>query len=669
MNDQKININEKPIESGLKNILVLVFMVCWVFPAQSQVKVVTEGIAQAVVVTAEKPTETAAYAVQELVKHVKLATDVILDIIPESKAPMDVNTLIYVGQTKAALRQGIDVERLPRETFVMRSVGNDLFILGRESDANPLDRSNPDIGTLFGVYEFLEEFVGVRWLWPGELGTYIPRTNTINVPAIKQMEEPALLFRRLRSHGHIISENSENARLGFSPEVARNYHEALDVLYRRHRMGGMDVHPPTGHNTIDWRIYGDKHPEWFVLTRNGTRGNPRPGHEDPQISLCVTNEELQDFIVEQWDGKSTLVLGPEDAAGRCICDKCRAWDGPQPKTAPWFATLMYDDPYKTDVFYGQTSDRYARFWKIIREKAAKQNPNVLVSVSYLYENEFTAPVTNIKLDKNFYGEFVQWRDPNLRYFPMPEAAFEWIKEQWLGWKKTGIRMGYRPNYLHDGYVMPYFDTWQSGKFFKFAYEHGMEGTDFDMNTGQWAVQGLRLYMHLRLHSNPELKIKKIREEYFSAFGPAAESIKRFCDYWENYAIENVLNFIENMEVRRYAKYPLQAHEAFPLKVFAPATAILEQALEEARTSPQPEFEERVKFLQVGIEHARLTVKLAAIYNGNQNVPEDRLDEAKEALRKLVQFRKDNQHLYFSDLYHVTSFWEGRCWNMDYFSGL
>jgi hypothetical protein len=431
----------------------------------------------------------------------------------------------------------------------------------------------------------------------------------------------------------------------------------------------MDARLSTGHNKIDWRLYGQKHPEWFVLTRDGKRGNPRPGREDPQVSLCVSNEELQNFIIEQWDGKSTLVLGPEDASGRCLCDKCRAWDGPQPDAPPWFARLMYGDRHKNDVFYGQTSDRYARFWKIIRDKAVKRNPNVLVSVSYLYENEFTAPLTDVKLDKNFYGEFVQWRDPHLRYFPMPNAALEWIKEQWLGWRKTGIRMGYRPNYLHDGYVLPHFDTWQSGEFFKFLYKHGMEGTDFDMNTGQWAVQGLRLYMHLRLHSNPELEIKKIREEYFAAFGPAAESIKRYCDYWENYAIENVLNFIQNLEIRRYAKYPLQAYKAFPLNVFTPAVALLDRALEEAKTSPYPEFAARVKFLQVGLEHARLTVKLTAIHNGNRNVPAERLDEAKAALQKLVQFRKDHQHLYFSDLYHVTSYWERRQLNLDYFSGI
>ena len=666
MRNQKITIKHR--RNGLKTVLFLICTSCWISIVNAQVTVVLKGEPQAVVVTADGPTETARYAVKELINHVKFATDVTLESLPESRVPTDVHTRIYIGETKEARRQGLDAERLPRETFVMRSIGNDLFILGRESDENPLDHSNPDVGTLFGVYEFLQEFVGVRWLWPGELGTYVPRTKTIKIPAVKRMVEPALLFRRLRNHGHNMDENSENARLGFSPKVAASYHKALDVLYRRHRMGGLDAHPPTGHNTIDWRLYGKVHPEWFALTLDGKRGNPKPGREDPQVSLCVTNEELQNFIVEKWDGTSTLVLGPEDSPGRCLCDKCRAWDSTQPVQPPWFATLMYTDPYNSNVFYGQTSDRYARFWKIIQEKAAKRNPNVLVSVSYLYENEFTAPVANIKLNKNFYGEFVQWRDPHLRYFPMPDAAFEWIKEQWLGWKKTGIRMGYRPNYLHDGYVLPCFDTWQSGEFFQFAYQHGMEGTDFDMNTGQWAVQGLRLYMHLRLHNDPALKIETIRQEYFSAFGPAAKSVQQYCNYWESYALENVANFIENLEVRRYAKYPLEVHRAYPLKVFVPASALLEKALEEARTSSLPEFEERVKFLQVGLQHALLTVELASIYDGHFDVPKDQLDDASTALRKLVQFRKDHEHLYFSDLYHVTSYWELRNWNMDYFSG-
>jgi hypothetical protein len=383
--------------------------------------------------------------------------------------------------------------------------------------------------------------------------------------------------------------------------------------------------------------------------------------------MCVSNEKLQDFIVEQWDGKSVLRLGPVDRPGRCTCAKCHALDGPQPEVPPWFARRVYETDHRAqELFAGATSDRYARFWKTIQQKAAKRNPHVLVSASYLYENEFPAPVTDIKLNKNIYAEFVQWQDPHLRWFPMPDEALEWIKEQWLGWRKTGIRMGYRPNYLHDGYVMPHFDTWQSGGFFKFAYDHGMEGARFDSLTGQWATQGLRLYMHLRLMNKPELEIKTIRDEYFSAFGPAAKTMERYFDYWENYALENRMRFIELFwDVGwRYSNYVRRAHVAFPAECFEPAREILTQALAQAREHPLTEFAERVRFIQLGLEHARLTGNLTAVYDGNQEVPTERLEQAKEALHKLIKFRKENEHTCFSDLLHVTSFWERPRMNLD-----
>jgi hypothetical protein len=327
---------------------------------------------------------------------------------------------------------------------------------------------------------------------------------------------------------------------------------------------------------------------------------------------------------------------------------------------PWFARRVYETDHRAqDLFAGATSDRYARFWKIIQQKAAKRNPHVLVSGSFIYENEFPAPVTDIQLSKNIYAEFVQWQDPHLRWFPMPEEAFEWVKEQWLGWRDIGIRMGYRPNYLHDGYVMPHFDTEQSGGFFKFAYEHGMEGARFDSLTGQWAAQGLRLYMHLRLMAKPELEVEAIRNEYFSAFGPAAETMERYFDYWENYAQQNTMRLIKlYWDVGwRYSNYVRRAHVAFPPECFEPADKMLKQALATTRDHPSREFAERVKFVQTGLEHAKLATRLTAVYDGNETVPENRIEEAKQALKKLVAFRKKHEHTCFSDLLHVTSFWE------------
>ena len=43
------------------------------------------------------------------------------------------------------------------------------------------------------------------------------------------------------------------------------------------------------------------------------------------------------------------------------------------------------------------------------------------------------------------------------------------------------------------------------------------------------------YMHYRLNWNPEMEIEAIRQEYFSAFGPAAADVEQYFDYWENYA--------------------------------------------------------------------------------------------------------------------------------------
>jgi len=629
--------------------------------------IVRDGKAVGVVVRADEPTETARYAVEELVLHVKKATGLELEVFPESRTTE--GTRIFIGDTRAARDVGIDPEGMEREAYTIRSVGSDLFILGREGDGNPLKQDNPDVGTLFGVYEFLERFLGARWLWPGELGTYVPVTSEIAVPAIDETSKPELSFRSLAWSriGSVLAGkeiDEEDVRLGFSRDGAKRYARALEVMLRRQRMGGMDAKPPSGHAFSGWwQRHGGEHPEWFAMRRDGTRGHP--DRDFLHVPMCVSNEELQDFIVDQWDGESVLRLGPVDRPGRCNCEVCRSWDGPQPEEPPWFAMRVYrTEPRAQELFAGVTSDRYARFWRAVHRKASARNPQVLVSGSFIYENEFPAPDGEFDLE-GIYAEFVQWQDPHLRWFPMPEEAYEWIKEQWLGWSRTGIRMGYRPNYLHDGYVMPHFETRQSGGFFKFAYENGMEGARFDSLTGQWAAQGLRLYTHLRLMNKPDLDVDTIREEYLSAFGPAAGTMDRYFEYWERYAIDNMMRFIElYWDVGwRYSSYVRRAHVAFPGKCFEPAEELLERALAETRDHPNPEFAGRVSFVKTGLRHARLAMELAAVFDGGEEVLVERLQEGREALRRLVRFRKENEHTFFSDLLHTTGFWERNQYNL------
>ena len=150
------------------------------FPCAAQVSLVREGEARAVILRAYEPSSVARYAIEELIWHLEKATGIRLKVLPESEEPAEIHTRIYIGQTEAARRNGITPECLLREVYMMRSVGNDLFIVGREDNEDPLRQDNPNVGTLFGVYEFFEHFLGVQWLWSGELGTYVPKTKPWN---------------------------------------------------------------------------------------------------------------------------------------------------------------------------------------------------------------------------------------------------------------------------------------------------------------------------------------------------------------------------------------------------------------------------------------------------------------------------------------------------------
>ncbi|MFW6156087.1 MAG: hypothetical protein ACOC7J_02105, partial [Armatimonadota bacterium] len=168
--------------------------------ANAQVPVVQDGEPVAVVVTADDPTPTALHAAEELVAHVREATGATPPMVTESAIPEDAAGRIFVGATNAARAQGIVPEDLAMEETVLRTVGNTLFIVGNEDpEADPLSQGNPHSGTLFGVYEILQRSLGVVWAWPGELGRYVPRTDTVVIAGdLDETFSPALTFRGIR---------------------------------------------------------------------------------------------------------------------------------------------------------------------------------------------------------------------------------------------------------------------------------------------------------------------------------------------------------------------------------------------------------------------------------------------------------------------------------------
>ena len=608
---------------------------------QESLLLIDEGRANVVLVTADAPSPIVSLAIEELIDHMKRSTGVSIKVVPESDAPVAGGVVrIFIGKTNAAGAVGLDTEQLESDAFILHTEANDLYILGREDDQGYHPRGGCN-GTLYGTYELIERALGVRWLWPGELGTYVPQHRTVQVAPVNETVTMTLGWRVFRT-GHIsrqIRQYQEDVeRLAFSKEGLENYYRELRRFMRRHRLGVSRPWPTLHHQSLA-KNYFDKHPKWFAMNEAGQRVGP---------VMCVTNRQLHQFHTESQPGSfeglyknprggDFYVINLEEADDRsyCHCPSCLAWDEPQPKDWP----------------YHITSNRYARYAAAVRDLAHQKNPGVDLIVGFLaYMDRLHAPTIDIDLS-DVYVIFCPWFSGVNPYYPMPESKHEFLKKAWLGWQNTGAGMYYRPNYLLS-YVMPHLSTWQSGQMFKYTASHGSEGVDFDSLSGQWATKGPMLYMHMRLASDPTLEIAQLRKEYFSAFGPAAEKVEAYFDYWEHYSGTNASSGgVSYGDATR-------AHLVYPPQSFVPAHQLLDEAMTLVTDSPK-EYVQRVAFLQAGLKHARLAADFTSKLDFPGRAPsgsKDRFDAARAALKKLIQFRRDHEHLFIAD-YIMASFAE------------
>jgi len=166
----------------------------------SRVEIVRDQQPRATIVTPDDPVLVVRRAAEELQYHLRKSTGANLGIVPESHAaaqPSRASRLphrIYLGDCSATRAAGIDPKGLPPAGFVIRLIRNDLFFAGHDSDGAIGSAWAPTRhGTLFAVYEFLDRELGVRWLWPGELGEVIPARSDLILTDCRYEGEPPFL--------------------------------------------------------------------------------------------------------------------------------------------------------------------------------------------------------------------------------------------------------------------------------------------------------------------------------------------------------------------------------------------------------------------------------------------------------------------------------------------
>lgn len=611
--------------------------------------------AEVMVVTPTECPESVRYAAKELAYHLGRATGHRPAVIDETAARTASARFIFLGNTAAARSAGIEGEKLPAEAFVLHGTDAELIIAGHDAAGNPLDMDT-SAGTLFGVYAWLERNQGVRWLWPGDLGTYVPSSTEITLRPVDETVTPRFFQRNVRP-GLNFGRDLTHAALGFTRETAQAYAIEQKVFLRRHRLGRA-YRLNYGHDEFRtwWDKYGGEHPEWFQLV-NGQRGPATPG---ARFSMCVSNPELHREIVARWKkremahpqtGPSFINAVDNDILGLCECDRCRAWDGPPPPDK---------DKYYLPKFkmHGArfVTDRYARFVLAVQQLAAQENPDV-TAIGYAYFNYFQPPTSGVKLNPHILIAF----SPSAGWYPRFDDEHEWYKKQWEGWVETDARVFFRPDYFLDGYCMPFIFAHQFADDFQHAVRHGCVATDFDSLTGQWAVQGPTLYLLMRLQTQPEVEVDELLAEYYAGFGPAAAAVKAYFDYWERYTMDNrplIFSAFEDREAVRWRTWAKVPHRIFPDECFGPAVALLEQAAIAA--AHDDEAAARVRFLRDGLTHAQLSARAARLLTLSD--PSATPERGREALAELVRFRRAHERDWIGNFDH-SAWVEDKSWHL------
>jgi len=498
--------------------------------ALADVTLVERGKPAAVVVTATRPGPVVAYAVKELTDHIRLVSGAELAAMTEDHVDAkDPRPLILIGPSKlaAALVPG---ELRPDETRVVTK-GNCVALVGGDSDKfSPAPDTRGACGTLYAVYDFLETELGVRWLWPGDAGTVIPKRDTIRVAETSRAFVPPLIQRHIRPGAGSAGIGPELGAimqgLGWTLEAEDRKAEAFGVWARRRRMG-RTASFRFGHIFAGWlEKYGKEHPDWFAMMPDGERITPeKPYPSLERFKLCVTNEELIDAVakagmaeLERRPDHISFGATPTDSRGFCFCPKCRAVDPPDaPKD-------MLNYPGIPEFAYPSLSDRYVRFWNAIAQRMEGRLPGQYVGV-LAYSNYRFAPVREKPSPRLIVGYV------GFNYF---NAAYnEQSRRDWAGWSASGCRMFLRPNLLLTGHGFPANYARDLAADFKACAAKGLIGADFDSMTHHYAAQAPVFDMLARLMWNPELDADAAYADFLrSAYGAAEPAMRR---YWDGLA--------------------------------------------------------------------------------------------------------------------------------------
>jgi Domain of unknown function (DUF4838)/Carbohydrate family 9 binding domain-like len=380
---------------------------------------------------------------------------------------------IIVGDHPLTAKAGIASKDMPLEGFRIKTIGTTLYIVGRDTKGSATTdhwRSAPQSGTWYGVSEFLESQLGIRWFFPGDMGEVVPKHETLTLPALDVKDGPKMTYRRMT---YVWDKKTPPKRK----------QEVLD--WKRRNRNGWSVVWSASHVWLTYlpgKKYFKDHPEWFALV-NGRR----LGYMPHGLQMCTTNPEaLDEFarVIIEYGKKNPGVmfsLSPNDGGNHCECKNCTALD-------------VDKFPDGTPVM----TDRYVTYCNEVAKRVCKVLPDQTFGF-YAY-SFYADPPKRTKLHPNVKVMEVL-NDASILYLSERVRDLH-VNERLIPWKKAvGTLYFYGHPEGMGGVNLPSITP----TVIKYTYAnlHKAGVTGFAMcNGSSFASTGLNNYLYLQMAWNP-----------------------------------------------------------------------------------------------------------------------------------------------------------------------
>lgn len=490
------------------------------------------------IVVPTSATEAETQAAEVLRKYLLEISGAAFPVITASEAKSKYEIVLGQNPRLDELNTGINLNALQEDGFVIKTDSMRLIIAGGDEK-----------GTLYGVYTFLEKYLGCRMYSPA--AKIIPEKKQITLESINDMQVPVIKFR------------DTHYRAAWDDEYT-DWHKLDRGAAGKGKVWGTWVH--TFSSLVPPDVYAVEHPEYYSLV-NGKR---------IPTQLCLTNPDVLEITISSL--RRSIARNPEatywsvsqnDNREPCTCDKCSAInerEGSPSGSIINFVNQVADQ--FPDKMISTLAYEYSR--KAPKNIRPRENVNIMLCSIEIHRDK---PIDTDPTSADFKQDVIDWGK---------------IADDIIVWDYT-IQF----NHL----VSPFPNLHVLKPNIRFFVDNGVTAMFEQGNSevgGEFAE--LRTYMLSKLLWNPNEDADALMNDFLNGYyGPAGTAIREYIDVMTK-------ALLDSGEPLRIFGTPLDARTTYLTPaLFETYASIFDRA--EAAVKDSPQLLERVRIARLPLVYA------------------------------------------------------------------